>query len=70
MKYILKTKGTDKIPDYLQIRDEEFQLIVHCTERNAARIFEKNNIHFINENILEFIKEMPFGKLIKLEEKQ
>ena len=69
MKYLLKTRGTDKIPDYLQIRDEEFQLIVHCTERNAERVFEKHNIHFAKEDIFEFIKEMPFGKLTKLEEK-
>ena len=27
--YFLKTKGTDKISDYVQLRDDQFVLIAH-----------------------------------------
>ena len=66
MKYILKTKGTDKIPDYLQIRDEQFQLIAHCTVKNSERILIENGIDIEKENILSFVKGIPFGKLTKV----
>lgn len=69
MKYFLKTKGTSKIPDYLQIRDEEFQLIAHCTVKNAQSILENNNIALKEKDVLEFINQLPFGKLTQIEEK-
>ena len=68
MKYFLKTKGTSKIPDYLQIRDEEFQLIAHCTVKNVQSILKNNNISLKEENIQELINQLPFGKLTKIEE--
>jgi len=68
MKYFLKTKGTIEIPDYLQIRDKDFQLIAHCTVKNAPITIKKHRINIKHENIVEFIKELPFGKLIKIEE--
>lgn len=36
--WILKTKGTAKIPDYLQIRDDDFTLISHI------KLFRNNDI--------------------------
>ncbi len=66
MKYLLKTKGTVKIPDYLQIRDEKFELIAHCTVKNSKAIFEKNNIKLKSGDIIDFIEKMPFGKLTEI----
>ncbi len=69
MKYLLKTKGTARIPDYLQIRDESFQLIAHCSVGHPEKTLNQLNIQFTEENIVEFINNMPFGKLISMEEK-
>ena len=69
MKYFLKTKGTAKIPDYLQIRDESFQLIAHCKVSRPEQTLEKFNIQLKEGDIIEFIKNMPFGKLTPIEEK-
>ena len=37
--YLLKTKGTAKIPDYIQIRDDDFILIDHFRADNHENIF-------------------------------
>lgn len=68
MKYLLKTKGTDKIPDYLQIRDANFQLIEHCTVKNVIRIFEKHNIILKMDDVSAFIEDMAFGKLTEVQD--
>jgi len=68
MKYLLKTKGTAKIPDYIQIRDKDFQLIEHCTVRKSPEILQKHGIKLSNEDLVRFIKEMPFGKLTEIED--
>ena len=66
MKYILKTKGTAKIPNYIQIRDENFQLIKHCTVNKSVLVLEELGIIF-EEETLGFIENMPFGKLIAVD---
>jgi hypothetical protein len=68
VKYLLKTKGTEKIPDYLQIRDEAFQLIAHCKVSRPERTLEKHDIRLKEGDIITFIKQMPFGKLTPIEE--
>ena len=68
MKYLLKTKGTAKIPDYLQIRDEEFQLIEHCTVKKSAEVLLKQGINLNEDDLLDFINKMPFGKLTPIED--
>lgn len=67
MKYLLKTKGTDKIPDYLQIRDNQFQLIAHCTVKNSEKVLTENGIHLKGKDLSDFISQMPFGKLTDVE---
>ncbi len=69
MKYFLKVKGTSKIPDYLQIRDESFCLIVHCQLKAFKKNLEKHHIQLNEEQIDYFLNEVPFGQLTPLEEK-
>jgi len=66
MKYILKTKGTAKIPNYLQIRDENFQLIEHCTIRKSSLILNELGVKINGVDTLDFIENMPFGKLLSI----
>ncbi len=68
MKYFLKTKGTLEIPDYLQIRDEDFKLIAHCTVKNASFVVGKYSIKITSQDIKKFVQDLPFGKLIRVEE--
>ena len=64
--YLLKTKGTDKIPDYVQIRDENFALIANIRADNSENTLKHNgfkNIHLI----VKIINKLSYGKLIKVD---
>jgi len=64
--YFLKTKGTTKIPDFMQVRDEKFTLISHFkldrTVENLKQLSIKTNI----EKILEIIDNLEYGVLIEI----
>jgi hypothetical protein len=67
--YILKVKGKAKIPDYIQIRDENFTLKAYFRvdrpEKSLAKFgFEVQKL----EKLMKIINEMPFGVVQKIEE--
>ena len=53
MLYILKIKGTDKIPDFVQIRDSEMTLIAYFRLSQIEQGLRKNGF---TEEILEVKK--------------
>jgi len=64
--FILKTIGTDKVPDYIQIRDDEFKLL----DLVKFSVFEKNirNMYKTDaEEIIEKVKSADYGKLIQID---
>lgn len=67
--YILKVKGKAKIPDYIQMRDENFTLKAYFRvdrpEKSLAK-FGFSGQKF--EEIMKLINDMPFGIVQKLEE--
>ncbi len=74
--HILKIKGTKKIPDFVQIRDENLSLIAYFRpdqiDRGKNELTEKglkkNNIKDNNGKLKDFINNMPFGKIFKYKE--
>ncbi len=64
--YFLKTQGTDKIPDYIQIRDDDFVLIAHFKTNNPDNQIKKFGLDAYKDKIDELIKMAPFGILYKL----
>lgn len=64
--YFLKTEGTDKIPDYVQIRDNNFVLIAHFKTNNIENQIRKFNLEEHKNKIGELIKTAPFGILYRL----
>ena len=65
--YILKTKGSDKIPDYVQIRDSELSLVAHFKAKSPNRAIFKTGLSFYREQILDLIDTIPYGVLTKIE---
>ena len=66
--YILKVKGKAKIPDYIQIRDENFTLKAYFRvdrpEKSLAKFgFDDQKL----EKLMKIINEMPFGVVQKIE---
>lgn len=65
--YIIKVKGKAKIPDYIQIRDENFVLVAYFRADRPMKNIEKFGLEGKEEALVKLINELPFGKLQKLE---
>ena len=67
--YIIKVKGKKKIPNYIQIRDENFMLIGYFSFREGKpfRDLENYGLKGKEKELEDFVNKLPFGKLHKLE---
>ena len=64
--YIIKVKGKAKIPDYIQIRDDNFVLIAYFRADRPLKKLEKYGLEGKEDELREVINSLPFGKLQKL----
>lgn len=63
--YLIKTQGTAKIPDYVQVRDDNFALLEHIILNKIDNFI--NDSEFLNKKeVKELIAKAPFGKIIKI----
>jgi hypothetical protein len=67
--YIIKIKGKTKIPDYIQIRDDDFTLIGYFSHKEGRpfRNLEKFGLEGKEAALENLVNSLPFGKLQKLE---
>ena len=64
--FILKIQGTDKIPDYVQIRDENFSLIAYFKITNPKTALTRCNLFHKMDEILEIANRLEYGKIQEL----
>tara|TARA_B100001248_G_C27276013_1_gene405379 strand:+ start:389 stop:586 length:198 start_codon:yes stop_codon:yes gene_type:complete len=64
--YLLKIKGTEKIPDFVQIRDKKMTLIAYFRLSQIEKGIEKNNLMKYKHKIIDGINKTSFGKIYKL----
>jgi len=65
--YILKVKGTAKIPDYVQLRDDKFTLLAYFRVDRPEKALAKAGLSSREAEIVKIIGEIPYGKIQKLE---
>ncbi|MEO1654723.1 MAG: fructose-6-phosphate aldolase [Bacteroidota bacterium] len=65
--YIIKVKGKAKIPDYIQLRDDNFVLVAYFRADRPLKKLEKYGLAGKEEALRKVINALPFGKLEKLE---
>lgn len=65
--YIIKVKGKAKIPDYIQLRDDNFVLIAYFRADRPLKQLQKYGLEGKEEALAEVISTLSFGKLQKLE---
>jgi hypothetical protein len=65
--YILKIRGTRKIPDFIQIRDENFTLIAYFKITNPKTALTRCNLIDRVDRILEIAGSLEYGKIRKLD---
>ncbi|HNP47895.1 MAG TPA: fructose-6-phosphate aldolase [Bacteroidia bacterium] len=65
--YILKIKGTAKIPDYVQLRDDNFTLLAYFRVDRPEKALSKAGLGEKESEIIQLIHQMPYGKIQKLD---
>jgi hypothetical protein len=65
--YIIKVKGVAKIPDYVQLRDEQFTLLAYFRVDRPEKSLDKIGLGEKADQIMAMVRELPFGQIVKLE---
>ncbi len=65
--YVIKVKGVAKIPDYVQLRDDEFTLLAYFRVDRPDKSLEKLGLGDQLDHIMEIVREMPFGQIKKID---
>ncbi len=65
--YILKIEGKVKIPDYVQIRDDQFTLLAYFRADRPESALNKIGLTDKEEELKKIIAALPYGKIQKLE---
>ena len=65
--YIIKVKGVARIPDYVQLRDEQFTLLAYFRIDRPEKSLDKIGLGDKTTYIMDLIKELPFGQIMKIE---
>ena len=65
--YILKIKGKAKIPDYVQLRDNNFTLVAYFRVDRPEKALMKCGLADKENEIRKILDNIPFGKVQKLE---
>jgi len=61
--YVIKVKGKAKIPDYIQLRDNNFVLIAYFRADRPLKNLEKYGLEGKEVELQGIIDKLPFGKL-------
>jgi len=64
--YIIKIQGTKKIPDFIQIRIDDFTLVAYFRINNPRRALNRCNLIDKQDQIIELARKLPYGKIQKL----
>ncbi len=64
--YVMKIKGVDRMPDFIQVRDEHFTLIGYfrADKPKSARMLLKKG--YTVEALAVLLNSLPYGHLVKL----
>ena len=65
--YIIKVKGKAKIPDYIQIRDQDFVLVAYFRTDRPLKRMDKFGLEGKDQELKSLIEDLPYGKLQKLD---
>lgn len=64
--YILKVKGSSSIPDFVQVRDDDFTLIAYFKANEPERGIKRSKLEEYSQKIIEAIRLSPYGKITKI----
>ena len=62
--FILKIKGSSRIPDYIQIRDAHFTLVAYFKANHFPNWLKKFQLQHQEMEINNLLSDLPYGKMI------
>ena len=65
--YIIKVKGVAKIPDYVQLRDDNFTLLAYFRVDRPDKALHKIGLQDKITYIMSIVEEIAFGQIKKLD---
>lgn len=65
--FVLKIKGKAKIPDYVQLRDEEYKLIAYFRLDRPEKALSKAGFAANEDEMMQFIHSIEYGSVSRLE---
>jgi hypothetical protein len=65
--YLIKIQGKTKIPDYIQMRDENYTLLAYFRADRPEKALVKCGFETHINQFKEIINALPFGKMHKIE---
>jgi hypothetical protein len=65
--YALKIQGKAKIPDYVQLRDEQFTLLAYFRLDRPEKALTKIGLSDSEAQIIQLLQDIPFGKVHEFE---
>ena len=65
--YLMKIKGSGKIPDYLQIRDDEYTLVAYFRADRIEQGLARHKMEQYKEAIEACVEQIGFGEMKYLE---
>jgi hypothetical protein len=65
--HVLKIQGKAKIPDYVQLRDADFNLLAYFRLDRPEKSLVKAGLAEYEPQIMSFLNSIPYGKVHTLE---
>ena len=65
MLYVLKIQGTETIPDFVQIRDEDMTLRAYFRLSQLENGLKKNKLEKDSKGIIDLLNRIPYGIIHK-----
>jgi len=64
--FFFKVQGKNKIPDYVQLRDENYKLLAYFRADRPEKALVKCGFENHIAHFKEIINNMPFGRMTKI----
>ncbi len=68
--YFLKTKGSNTVTEYFQLRDEDFALVEYfklsLVPKMAKSIIEKYGLQTAEKDFVDLVGQSEYNKLIRI----
>ena len=65
MMYLIKTEGVADYPDYIQIRNEQFELVRYCKTEHIEKYLNPDITEKEKQQFFQLIQKMTPGKIQK-----